>query len=245
MLKHRANPLGSYHLKDAETVVVEPETQAGKTIVPAGTWSADPDHSSVEFKVKHPAMFAAVMGRFAKFEASVEAASEEAESARAVALIEAASIDTSQSARDDDLRSPRFFDAATYPQISLLSGPVVDTSRSPRDFILSLTPESPAPPDTVRASCALCDWTTSGSPRRVCAEQARHRREAHGFVTEQELRKQARVKQLEPLLRELPGTSGEVAARLGTKPQTVGQRLMGARKIGLVARDAEGVWSQI
>src|SRR6266487_6269884 len=33
MLKHRANPLGLYHLKDAETVVVEPETQAGKTIV--------------------------------------------------------------------------------------------------------------------------------------------------------------------------------------------------------------------
>jgi polyisoprenoid-binding protein YceI len=116
MLKHRANPLGSYHLKDAETVVVEPETHAGKTIVPAGTWSADPAHSSVEFKVKHPTMFATVTGRFAKFEASV-AASEEPESARAVALIEAASIDTNQSARDDDLRSPRFFDAATYPQI--------------------------------------------------------------------------------------------------------------------------------
>ncbi len=116
ILKHRANPLGSYHLKDAETVVVEPETHAGKTIVPAGAWSADPAHSSVEFKVKHPAMFATVTGRFAKFEASV-AASEEPESARAVALIEAASIDTNQSARDDDLRSPRFFDAATYPQI--------------------------------------------------------------------------------------------------------------------------------
>ncbi len=116
MLTPRANPLGSYHLKDAETVVVEPATQAGKTIVPAGTWSADPAHSSVEFKVKHPAMFATVTGRFAKFEASV-AASEEPESARAVALIEAASIDTNQSARDDDLRSPRFFDAATYPQI--------------------------------------------------------------------------------------------------------------------------------
>jgi polyisoprenoid-binding protein YceI len=55
-----------------------------------------------------------------KFEASVEAASEESESARAVGLIEAASIDSSQSARDDDLRSPRFFDAATYPQISAL-----------------------------------------------------------------------------------------------------------------------------
>ena len=116
MLKHRASPLGSYRLKDAETVVVEPETQA-KAIVPAGTWSADPAHSSVEFKVKHPAMFATVTGRFAKFEASVEASSEEPESARVVALIEAASIDTNHSARDDDLRSPRFFDVATYPQI--------------------------------------------------------------------------------------------------------------------------------
>jgi hypothetical protein len=51
MLKHRANRFGSYHLNDAETVGVEPETQAGKAIVPAGTWSADPAHSSVEFKV--------------------------------------------------------------------------------------------------------------------------------------------------------------------------------------------------
>jgi len=104
-------------LKDGETVVVEPEPEAGKTIVPAGTWSADPAHSSVEFKVKHPAMFATVTGRFTKFEASVEAASEDPESARGVALIEAASIDTNQSARDDDLRSSHFFDAATYPQI--------------------------------------------------------------------------------------------------------------------------------
>ena len=117
MLKHRANPLDSYRLKDAETVVVEPETQAGKTMVPAGTWSADAAHSSVEFKVKHPTMFATVTGRFAKFEASIEAASEEPESARVFALIEAASIDTNHVARDDDLRSPRFFDAASYPQL--------------------------------------------------------------------------------------------------------------------------------
>ena len=97
--------------------MVEPKTEAGKAIVPAGIWLADSAHSSVEFKVKHPAMFATVTGRFAKFEASVEAASEDPESARAVALIEAASIDSNQVARDDDLRSPRFFDAATYPRI--------------------------------------------------------------------------------------------------------------------------------
>jgi polyisoprenoid-binding protein YceI len=86
-------------------------------MVPVGTWSADPAHSSVEFKVELPTMFATVTGRFAKFEASVEAASEDPESARALALIEAASIDTNHSARDEDLRSARFFDAATYPQI--------------------------------------------------------------------------------------------------------------------------------
>ena len=101
--------------------MVEPEAEAGKAIVPAGTWSADPAHSSVEFKVKHPAMFTTVTGRFAKFEASIEATSEDPESASAVALIEAASIDTNQSARDEDLRSSRFFDAATYPKIRFQS----------------------------------------------------------------------------------------------------------------------------
>jgi polyisoprenoid-binding protein YceI len=97
--------------------VVEAETQAGRAMVPAGIWSADAAHSSIEFKVRHPAMFTTVTGRFATFEARVEAAGEQPESARAVALIEAASIDTNQPARDEDLRSPRFFDAATYPQI--------------------------------------------------------------------------------------------------------------------------------
>ena len=97
--------------------MAEAKTQAGRTIVPVGSWSADPAHSSIEFKVRHPAMFTTVTGRFARFDASVEAASEGPESARAVALIEAASIDTNQSARDEDLRSPRFFDAASYPQI--------------------------------------------------------------------------------------------------------------------------------
>jgi len=97
--------------------VVEPKTQAGKTIVPAGTWSADPAHSSVEFKVKHPAMFTTVTGRFAN---SRQASRPQARSRRApgrLPLIEATSIDTNQPARDEDLRSPRFFDAATYPQI--------------------------------------------------------------------------------------------------------------------------------
>jgi hypothetical protein len=106
------------------------------------------------------------------------------------------------------------------------------------------TPEYPAPADTVRASCAWCDWSYEGAPRAVCAEQARHRRAAHGIVPPHELQKQARVKQLEPLLRKLPGTSAEVAARLGTKPQTVSQRLTGAQKIGLVVRADDGVWSR-
>jgi polyisoprenoid-binding protein YceI len=52
MLEHQANPLARIRLKDGD-IVVEPEAEAGKAIVPAGTWSADPAHSSVEFKVIH------------------------------------------------------------------------------------------------------------------------------------------------------------------------------------------------
>ena len=51
----------------------ELETQRGMVRVPTGTWSVDPAHSSVEFRVKHM-MISTVRGHFAEFEATIEAA---------------------------------------------------------------------------------------------------------------------------------------------------------------------------
>jgi len=87
-------------------------------IVPAGVWSVDAAHSSLEFGVKHM-MIATVRGRFTAFEGTLEA--DPQGSARASGLVHVASIDTSNRDRDDHLRSPDFFDAERYPEIRFRS----------------------------------------------------------------------------------------------------------------------------
>ena len=97
------------------TQSTEVQTEHGVVRVPAGTWHVDPDHSSVEFQIKHM-MIATVRGRFKEFEGTIVAAEDIANS-RAYGVVKAASIDTSQPDRDAHLRSPDFFDAERYPEI--------------------------------------------------------------------------------------------------------------------------------
>jgi polyisoprenoid-binding protein YceI len=91
------------------------QTEQGIVRVPTGTWNVDPDHSSVEFEIKH-LMIATVRGRFTEFEGKLIAAEDIADS-RAYGVVKAASIDTSQPDRDAHLRSAEFFDVERYPEI--------------------------------------------------------------------------------------------------------------------------------
>jgi polyisoprenoid-binding protein YceI len=88
-------------------------------LVPAGTWSVDPAHSSVEFSVKHMGI-ATVRGRFREFEGSVIIGDDLTRS-RATGSVKVASIDTGEPDRDAHLRSPDFFDADRFPEITFES----------------------------------------------------------------------------------------------------------------------------
>ena len=88
------------------------------TILPVGTWTVDPAHSAVEFQAKH-LMIATVKGRFTAFEGTLEAGEDGV--LRAYGTVQTASIDTHEPQRDEHLRSPDFFDAAAYPQITFRS----------------------------------------------------------------------------------------------------------------------------
>ncbi|MDQ3631121.1 MAG: YceI family protein [Actinomycetota bacterium] len=88
------------------------------TAIPTGTWTVDPAHSSIEFRVKHLGI-ATVKGRFTEFEGSLTIA--EDGSHHATGAIKVASVDTSEAARDEHLRSPDFFDASTHPDIAFTS----------------------------------------------------------------------------------------------------------------------------
>ena len=90
-----------------------------RTSVPTGTWTVDSAHSKVGFAVKHMGV-ATVRGEFREFEGTLEL-SEDLSSARAYGTVKAASVDTNQPQRDEHLRSPDFFDAETYPELSFES----------------------------------------------------------------------------------------------------------------------------
>lgn len=84
------------------------------------TWTLDPSHSLAEFAVKH-LMFATVKGRFTKLAGTIVADPADLTSAEIAGEVEVASIDTSDTGRDEHLRSADFFDAANFPTLSFKS----------------------------------------------------------------------------------------------------------------------------
>lgn len=90
----------------------------------AATYQVDPDHTTVEFKIRH--LFSWVKGTFNQFEGQVIYDPENPESWSTSATIQVASIDTRVQQRDDHLRSADFFDVEKYPTMTFVSTHVTD-----------------------------------------------------------------------------------------------------------------------
>ena len=94
-------------------------TTSTSAVIPVGTWTIDPAHSNVGFAVKHMGI-ATVRGEFTEFEGTLEIA-EDLSSAKAYGTAKTESVNTNEPQRDDHLRSPDFFDAAQFPELSFES----------------------------------------------------------------------------------------------------------------------------
>jgi polyisoprenoid-binding protein YceI len=86
----------------------------------AKTWQIDPNHSAAQFSVRHMGI-STVRGAFTKV--SGTAIYDPADPSRTTleAIIDASSVDTRVDRRDNDLRSPNFFDVAKYPALTFKS----------------------------------------------------------------------------------------------------------------------------
>jgi polyisoprenoid-binding protein YceI len=86
----------------------------------SSTWTADSAHSEVDFSIRHMSV-SNVHGRFGKVAATVVYNEADIAKSSVTATIDVATVDTGEPARDTHIKSPDFFDAASFPTATFAS----------------------------------------------------------------------------------------------------------------------------
>src|SRR3954464_936959 len=102
----------------------------------AETYEIDPAHSTIAFKVRH--MLGSAKGNFSKFSGTIVVDRDHPEQSSVVVTIDAASIDTGISKRDDHLRG-ELFSVEKYPHITFKSRRVKQTGAKSGEIAGDLT----------------------------------------------------------------------------------------------------------
>ena len=94
---------------------------AALALVPAAhaAWQVDAAHTEVNFSINH--FFTPVTGSFGAFDIDLAYDAESPENSSVTATIDVSSIDTGNDQRNGHLRSPDFFDAEKFPNITFAS----------------------------------------------------------------------------------------------------------------------------
>lgn len=90
----------------------------------ASTWSIDPEHSNIGFKVRH-LMVSNVKGSFEKHSGVVDLNDKDITKSKIEIVIDTNSINTNVQKRDEHLRSADFFNVAKYPTMTFVSKKIV------------------------------------------------------------------------------------------------------------------------
>jgi polyisoprenoid-binding protein YceI len=101
--------------KETAMSITDSNHRSGEMI--AGGWQVDPQRSSVEFSVGNFWGLATVEGHFGDYRGRLDLSADPA----IELTIDAASLDTGNSKRDEHLRSTDFFDAENHPRVQFLS----------------------------------------------------------------------------------------------------------------------------
>jgi polyisoprenoid-binding protein YceI len=136
---------------------------AQTTLVPAGTWTVDPVHSTVGFSVKHLGI-ATVRGKFDEFEGTLEIG-EGDESARAHGTVKAVSVNTSDSGRDDHLRSADFFGVEANPELRFESTAITPLDEDTFEIVGDLSMNGVTNPVTLTAEVQGTETDPWGNER--------------------------------------------------------------------------------
>lgn len=84
------------------------------------TWTSDSAHSEVDFSIKHMSI-SNVHGRFGKVAATLVYNEADITKSTVKATIDTGTVSTGEAARDTHIKSPDFFDVATFPTAAFTS----------------------------------------------------------------------------------------------------------------------------
>jgi polyisoprenoid-binding protein YceI len=93
---------------------------AASAFAQSKTWKIDPNHTAAQFSVRHLGI-STVRGAFTKVSGTATYDPADPSNGSVEVTIDANSVDTRVEMRDNDLRSPNFFDVAKYPTITFKS----------------------------------------------------------------------------------------------------------------------------
>ena len=109
--------MGLFNRTKDETVSETPSVAVENI---SGDYTIDPSHTRVGFSARH-AMVTKVRGHFDSFEGTAHIDTVTPANSSVTVTIQAASVTTGNEQRDGHLKTPDFFDIATYPQITFVS----------------------------------------------------------------------------------------------------------------------------
>jgi polyisoprenoid-binding protein YceI len=104
----------------------------------AGTYQIDPNHSTAQFVVRHLGI-SNVQGDFTKVSGTVVFDDQDISKSIVNASIDVTSVDTRVQARDNDLKSDKFFDVGKYPTMTFTSTKIWSTGNGTAKMTGNLT----------------------------------------------------------------------------------------------------------
>src|SRR5690242_3080948 len=93
---------------------------AVSTMAADSVWKVDPNNSAVQFVVRHLGI-SNVQGDFTKISGTVHLDDSDISKSNVTASVDLNSVDTRVNARDNDLKSEKFFDVAKFPTMTFQS----------------------------------------------------------------------------------------------------------------------------
>ncbi len=129
------------------------------------TWQIDYAHSDINFTARHM-MISKVRGSFEEWSGSINFDPDNLTDTTVDVTVQIASVNTREQQRDDHLRSPDFFDAAAYPEMTFKSTKVEQTRDDEGKLHGDLTIRGVTKPvvlDVEYAGIAQSPWGTMSS----------------------------------------------------------------------------------